>query len=60
MLVQRFTNNCLIHAECGFECSAEKNVGVAGYVEAFSTEQSDSQASVWGSYFENAVLASGY
>lgn len=45
-LVQRFTNNCLIHAECGFECSAEKNVGVAGYVEAFSTEQSDSQASV--------------
>ena len=22
--VQRFTNNCLIHAECGFECSAEK------------------------------------
>ena len=30
--------------------------GVAGYAEAFIPVQSDSQASEWYSYFENAVL----
>ena len=33
-----------------------KNAGVAGYAEAFIPVQSDSQASEWYSYFENAVL----
>ena len=35
-----------------------KNVGVAGYAEAFRPVQSDSQTSEWYSYFENDVLAS--
>ena len=34
-----------------------KNVGVAGYAEAFRPVQSDSQTSEWYSYFENDVLA---
>ena len=33
-----------------------KNVGVAGYAEAFMPVPSDSQTSEWYSYFENAVL----
>ncbi|MBD9123811.1 MAG: hypothetical protein EGP68_03420 [Lachnospiraceae bacterium] len=33
-----------------------KNVGVAGYAEAFIPVHSDSQASEWYSYFENDVL----
>jgi len=33
-----------------------KNVGVAGYAEAFRPVQSDSQTSEWYSYFENDVL----
>ena len=33
-----------------------KNVGVAGYAEAFLPVQPDSQASEWCSYFENDVL----
>ena len=33
-----------------------KNAGVAGYAEAFSPVQSDSQTSEWYSYFENDVL----
>ena len=33
-----------------------KNVGVAGYAEAFIPVQSDSQTSEWYSYFENDVL----
>ena len=32
-----------------------KNAGVAGYAEAFIPVQSDSQASEWYRYFENAV-----
>ena len=35
-----------------------KNVGVAGYAEAFIPVQSDLQTSEWYSYFENDVLAS--
>ena len=35
-----------------------KNVGVAGYAEAFMPVQSDLQTSEWYSYFENDVLAS--
>ena len=35
-----------------------KNVGVAGYAEAFMPVQSDVQTSEWYSYFENDVLAS--
>ena len=35
-----------------------KNVGVAGYAEAFMPGQSDLQTSEWYSYFENDVLAS--
>ena len=35
-----------------------KNVGVAGYDEAFMPVQSDLQTSEWYSYFENDVLAS--
>ena len=35
-----------------------KNVGVAGYAEAFMPVQSDLQTSDWYSYFENDVLAS--
>ena len=35
-----------------------KNVGVAGYAEAFMPVQSDLQKSEWYSYFENDVLAS--
>ena len=35
-----------------------KNVGVAGYAEAFMPVQSDLQPSEWYSYFENDVLAS--
>ena len=35
-----------------------KNVGVAGYAEAFMPVQSDLQTSEWYSYFDNAVLAS--
>ena len=35
-----------------------KNVGVAGYAEAFMPVQSDLQSSEWYSYFENDVLAS--
>ena len=35
-----------------------KNVGVAGYAEAFMPVQSDLQTSEWDSYFENDVLAS--
>ena len=34
-----------------------KNVGVAGYAEAFMPVQSDLQTSEWYSYFENDVLA---
>ena len=33
-----------------------KNVGVAGYAEAFMPVQSDLQTSEWYSYFENDVL----
>ena len=33
-----------------------KNVGVAGYAEAFMPVQSDFQTSEWYSYFENDVL----
>ena len=33
-----------------------KNVGVAGYAEAFSSVQSNLQTSEWYSYFENDVL----
>ena len=36
-----------------------KNVGVAGYAEAFMPVQSDLQTSEWYSYFENDVLALG-
>ena len=36
----------------------DKNVGVAGYAEAFMPVQSDLQTSEWYSYFENDVLAS--
>ena len=32
-----------------------KNVGVAGYAEAFIPAQSDSQTSEWYGYFENVV-----
>lgn len=32
-----------------------KNVGVAGYAEAFMPVQSDLQTSKWYSYFENNV-----
>ena len=32
-----------------------KNAGVAGYAEAFSSVQSDSQTSEWYSYFDNDV-----
>lgn len=32
-----------------------KNVGVAGYAEAFIPVQSDSQTSEWYGYFENVV-----
>ena len=35
-----------------------KNVGVAGYAEAFMPVQSDLQTSEWYSYFENDVVAS--
>ena len=35
-----------------------KNVGVAGYAEAFMPVQSDLQTSEWYSYFENDALAS--
>ena len=35
-----------------------KNVGVAGYAEAFMPVQSDLHTSEWYSYFENDVLAS--
>ena len=35
-----------------------KNVGVAGYAEAFMPVLSDLQTSEWYSYFENDVLAS--
>ena len=35
-----------------------KNVGVAGFAEAFMPVQSDLQTSEWYSYFENDVLAS--
>ena len=35
-----------------------KNVGVAGYAEAFIPVHSDLQTSEWYSYFENDVLAS--
>ena len=35
-----------------------KNVGVAGYAEAFMPVQSDLQTREWYSYFENDVLAS--
>ena len=35
-----------------------KNVGVAGYAEAFMPVQSDLPTSEWHSYFENDVLAS--
>ena len=35
-----------------------KNVGVAGYAEAFMPVQSYLQTSEWYSYFENDVLAS--
>ena len=35
-----------------------KNVGAAGYAEAFMPVQSDLQTSEWYSYFENDVLAS--
>ena len=35
-----------------------KNVGVAGYAEAFMPVQSDLQTSEWYSYFENDVPAS--
>ena len=35
-----------------------KNVGVAGYAEAFMPVQSDLQTIEWYSYFENDVLAS--
>ena len=35
-----------------------KNVGVAGYAEAFMPVQSDLQTSEWYSYFENDVLDS--
>ena len=35
-----------------------KNVGVAGYAEAFMPVQSDLQTNEWYSYFENDVLAS--
>ena len=35
-----------------------KNVGVAGYAEAFMPVQSDLQTSEWYSYSENDVLAS--
>lgn len=35
-----------------------KNVGVAGYAEAFMPVQSDLQTSEWYSYFENDVLVS--
>ena len=35
-----------------------KNVGVAGYAEAFMPVQSDLQTSELYSYFENDVLAS--
>ena len=35
-----------------------KNVGVAGYAEAFMPVQSDLQTSEWYSSFENDVLAS--
>ena len=33
-----------------------KNVGVAGYAEAFMPVQSNLQTSEWYSYFENDVL----
>ena len=36
-------------------CSS-KNVGVAGYAEAFRTVQSGKQASDWSSYLRNVVL----
>ena len=35
-----------------------KNVGVAGYAEAFMPVKSDLQTSEWYSYFENDVLVS--
>ena len=37
-----------------------KNVGVAGYAEAFMPVQSDLQTSEWYSYFENDVLVSHF
>ena len=37
-----------------------KNVGVAGYAEAFMPVQSDLQTSEWYSYFENDVPAIRY
>ena len=37
-----------------------KNVGVAGYAEAFMPVQSDLQTSEWYSYFENDVLGCEY
>ena len=37
-----------------------KNVGVAGYAEAFMPVQSDLQTSEWYSYFENDVLDTEY
>ncbi len=37
-----------------------KNVGVAGYAEAFMPVQSDLQTSDWYSYFENDVLETMY
>ncbi len=37
-----------------------KNVGVAGYAEAFMPVQSDLQTSEWYSYFENDVLVLKY
>ena len=37
-----------------------KNVGVAGYAEAFMPVQSDLQTSEWYSYFENDVLELPY
>ena len=37
-----------------------KNVGVAGYAEAFMPVQSDLQTSEWYSYFENDVLETVY
>ena len=37
-----------------------KNVGVAGYAEAFRPVHSDLQTSEWSSYFENDVLDTEY